>query len=303
MSRPLRVGVQLPEVERPVGWSEVRDIAREAESVGFDSVWVGDHLLYRDEHGTRGPWEAWSLLAALGEATERVALGPLVAATAFHNPAMLAKKAATVDEIAGGRLVLGIGAGWNRTEFEGYGFPFDRRASRFEEALHIVHTLLRVGAIDHAGPFFTLREMELVPPARPDLPLMIGSQGPRVLAASLPLVDLWNGWHAWFGNTPEGLAALVDRVDAAAASVGRDPTTVGRTAAVLVAAPGGAGRNAGGRYEPGAPIAGEPEDVAEALAAFAGLVEHVQVVLDPIDVGSVAWMGEVLQALGPRANR
>ena len=121
------LGVQLPEVERPYRWTEVREIARVAEAVGLDSLWVGDHLLYRDETGSRGPWEAWATLAGLAEVTERVLLGPLVAATAFSNPAVLAKRAATVDEMSGGRLVLGVGAGWNRVEFEAFGFPFRRQ--------------------------------------------------------------------------------------------------------------------------------------------------------------------------------
>src|SRR3990172_2138628 len=109
MARPLRVGLQLPEVEREVRWPEYVAMARAAEEVGFDSVWVGDHLLYRgDGRPERGPWEAWTLLAALAAVTERVALGPLVASAAFHAPAMLAKQAVTVDEISGGRLVLGI---------------------------------------------------------------------------------------------------------------------------------------------------------------------------------------------------
>src|SRR5207247_1786596 len=96
-TRPLKVGVQLPEVEREVGWAELRDMARAAEQVGFDSLWVGDHLLFRDpDVPPRGPWEAWSVLAALAAVTERLQLGPLVASASFHNPAMLAKKAATI---------------------------------------------------------------------------------------------------------------------------------------------------------------------------------------------------------------
>ena len=129
--RKLKVGIQLPEVEREVRWPELRDIARTAEAAGFDSLWTGDHLLYRNPgEPATGPWEAWSILSALAEATERVKLGPLVAATAFHAPAMLAKKAATVDEISNGRLILGLGAGWNPVEFAGFGFPFDHRVGQ-----------------------------------------------------------------------------------------------------------------------------------------------------------------------------
>ena len=127
VTRPLQVGIQLPEVERVVAWPEYREMAVTAEAAGFDSLWVGDHLLYRDDDGTRGPWEAWSLLAALAAITNTVQLGPLVAATSFHNPVMLAKKASTVDEISDGRLILGLGAGWNRSEYDAYGFPYDHR--------------------------------------------------------------------------------------------------------------------------------------------------------------------------------
>jgi alkanesulfonate monooxygenase SsuD/methylene tetrahydromethanopterin reductase-like flavin-dependent oxidoreductase (luciferase family) len=112
--RPLRIGIQLPEVERDVRWPEYLAMARAAEAAGFDSIWTGDHLLYRgDGRSERGPWEAWTLLAALAAATERVALGPLVACTAFHPPGLIAKMAATIDEVSGGRFVLGLGAGWN----------------------------------------------------------------------------------------------------------------------------------------------------------------------------------------------
>ena len=148
-ARPIKVGVQLPEVEREVRWPEILDMARATEDLGFDSIWVGEHLLYRYAgRPPRGPWEAWSLLAGLAAVTSRVELGPLVACTNFHNPAMLAKQAATIDEISGGRLVLGLGAGWNGTEFRAFGFPYDHRIDRFEEAFTIIRTLLREGAID-----------------------------------------------------------------------------------------------------------------------------------------------------------
>ncbi len=108
----MRVGVQLPEAEREVRWPEYLAMARAAEEVGFDSIWLGDHLLYRGD-GERGPWDAWTLLAALTAATERVRLGPLVACTAFHPPALIARMAAALAEVSGGRFVLGLGAGWN----------------------------------------------------------------------------------------------------------------------------------------------------------------------------------------------
>src|ERR1700752_1862136 len=146
MPRPCRVGIQLPEAEGRVEWPELFSMARTAEAVGFDSLSLGDHLLYDlPGGGTRGPWEAWTGLAALAAATERVELGPLVASTSFHAPAMLAKQAATVDAISGGRLIVGLGAGWNEREYAAFGFPYDRRVSRFEEALAIIAPLLREG--------------------------------------------------------------------------------------------------------------------------------------------------------------
>jgi len=134
MARPLKVGVQLPEVEYEPRWTDLAEMARTAEDIGLDSVWVGDHYLYRDAQRSRGPWEAWTQLAAIAAITSRVEIGPLVASTSFHEPAVLAKLAATVDEISGGRLILGLGAGWNETEYAAFGFAFDHRVSRFEEA-------------------------------------------------------------------------------------------------------------------------------------------------------------------------
>src|SRR3954470_15354015 len=112
MPRPLLVGVHLPEVERRVAWPELISMARRAEAVGFDSLWVGDHLLYDlpapEGSGTiqRGPWEAWTLLAAIAAVTTTIELGPFVASTSFHAPPMLAKQAATVDAVSGGRLIM-----------------------------------------------------------------------------------------------------------------------------------------------------------------------------------------------------
>ena len=303
MSRPLKVGVQLPEVEREVRWPEYVALARRAESLGFDSIWVGDHLLYRltGEPQPRGPWECWTMLAALAAATSRVELGPLVASTSFHAPAMLAKQAATVDEISGGRLILGLGAGWNETEYRAFGFPFDHRISRFEEAFTIIRTLLRDGAIDFEGAYYTARDCEIQPrgPRPTGPPILLGSNGERMLAIGAPHIDAWNAWYSATGNRPEGVAALRTRVDAAALAAGRDPAAIVRTAAVLVRLTGGRGRVQGDYAEPNEPaLAGDPETIADALRAYAREgIAHVQLVLDPITLASLEELAPTLELL------
>jgi alkanesulfonate monooxygenase SsuD/methylene tetrahydromethanopterin reductase-like flavin-dependent oxidoreductase (luciferase family) len=296
------VGVQLPEVERRVDWPEVFAMARTAEAVGFDSLWTGDHLLYDLPGGvTRGPWEAWTSLAALAAATERIALGPLVASTAFHAPAMLAKMAATVDAISGGRLILGLGAGWNEREFSAFGFPYDHRVSRFEEAFTIVRHLLRDGRVDFAGRYYRAKDGVLDPgPARPGgPPLMLGSVSPRMLRIGLPHVDAWNVWWSEYGNTADGFAAVAERVRAATERVGRDPDAVEATAAVLVSLPGGDGRLMGATYNaPVLAVRGSADDIAGHLDAMARAgARHVQLVVDPITEASIERLGDVLAAL------
>jgi len=302
MPRPLKVGVQLPEVERLVPWAELRQMAETAERIGLDSIWVGDHLLYRgDGRPARGPWEAWTTLAGLATVTRRVEIGPLVASTAFHNPAMIAKQAATLEEISGGRLVLGLGAGWNEVEFRAFGFPYDRRVSRFEEAFTIIRSLLREGRCDFHGSFFNLDDCELLPrgprPAGP--PLMVGSEGERMLSITLPYVDAWNAWFTWFGNTPEGYRPLRDKIDVACRAAGREPAEVVRTVAVFVSFPGAIGRQLGDLEEADAdPISGEPAVLAASLRAFAAEgVAHVQLVLDPITVETIAALAPALALL------
>jgi probable F420-dependent oxidoreductase len=300
--RPLKVGVQLPEVEYVASWPEQRAMARAAEEIGLDSIWVGDHLLYRgDGKPERGPWEAWSTLAALAAVTERVELGPLVAAASFHNPAILAKQAATIDEISGGRLILGLGAGWNEAEYRAYGFPFDHRVSRFEEAFTIIRSLLRDGRVDFAGTYQRAEDCVLLPrgPRPQGPPLMVGSMGERMLAITLPHVDAWNAWFTWFGNTVDGYRELRERIDAACRSAGRDPATVERTVALFVGFEGARGRQLGDLSRPDTPvISGAPETLAATLRAFAAEgIAHVQLVLDPITESTIRQLAPALRLL------
>jgi alkanesulfonate monooxygenase SsuD/methylene tetrahydromethanopterin reductase-like flavin-dependent oxidoreductase (luciferase family) len=299
--RPLKVGVQLPEVERPIHWRELAAMARSIEDAGFDSIWVGDHFMYRRPDEVVGPWDAWSLLAAIAAITSRVEIGPLVTPLGFHNPAVLAKKAATVDEISGGRLIVGLGAGWYEPEFRACGVPYEDRFGRFEEAFTIVRTLLQDGWIDFDGRFYSVRECELVPRARPGgPPLMIGSTGPRMLRATLGHVASWNAWFDETGNGPDGVAALRRKVVSACAAVGRDPGAVEATVAALVRLPGGSGRVSGDgtRGTMDVPLAGPLDVIAETLRAYAHAgVGHVQLVLDPITVESIEALAPVLELL------
>ena len=300
--RPLKVGIQLPEVEREVRWPELLDMIRAIEDEGFDSIWLGEHLLYRwPDRESRGPWEAWTLMAAIAATTSRVEFGPLVACTNFHNPAMLAKQATTIDEISGGRMILGLGAGWNETEFRAYGFPYDHRVDRFEEAFTIIRTLLSEGAIDFDGRWYQVRDCELLPrgPRPGGPPLMIGSNGPRMLRATLPYVASWNSWYSDIDNRPAGVAALRDRVDEACRDVGRDPNEVERTVAVLVRMPGGRGRQQGDyAQESTPPVQGAPAEIADTFREFAAEgIRHVQLVVDPITTDSIKGLRPVLDDL------
>src|SRR5215213_400265 len=141
------------------GWSHLLELARRAEDLGFDSLWFPDHFLLGpdDDSDAIGGWECWSVLAALAAVTERVELGPLVSCTGYRKPDLLAKMASTVDEISSGRLILGLGAGWAESEFRAFGFPFDHRVGRFEEAIQIITGLLRNGHVDFDGTFYSAR--------------------------------------------------------------------------------------------------------------------------------------------------
>src|SRR5215210_4273488 len=296
MPRPCKIGVQLPEVERYVPWPEYLDLARRAEAAGFDSIWVGDHLLYDLPDGsTRGPYEAWTTLAAIAAVTERVEIGPLVAATSFHAPAMLAKQAATVDAISQGRLILGLGAGWNEREYTAFGFPYDRRVSRFEEALAIIVPLLREGRTSYSGKFDEVDDCVLDPrPVREGgPPIMLGSDSPRMLSIGLPVVDVWNVWWSRYDNSVDRFAEIKAMVDAAMPE-GRH---VEATAAVLVTLPQGDGRLMGTTYDAKVTTV-TPDMLADHVRALAAMgATHLQLVLDPINAESIDLVGQVLRDL------
>jgi len=299
-SRAFKVGLHLPETERVVGWQETTALVRAAEDGGLDSIWMPDHLIFRGESGeVTGPWECWSMLCAVAAITSRVEIGPLVLCTGFRNPALIAKMAGTLDEISGGRLILGLGAGWNEPEYRAFGFPYDHRFSRFAEAFTIIRTLLQEGSIDFEGTYYSARDCELRPRGpRPDgPPLMIGSNGGKMLELALPHVQYWNAWPRWWGNDPARLPALIEEVDAAAAAQDVAPGSFQRTTAVFIRLQGIEVFD--NLNDPNAPhFTGSDEEIAQFLRDVADCgIDHIQVVLDPITVPGVERLCRIVETL------
>jgi alkanesulfonate monooxygenase SsuD/methylene tetrahydromethanopterin reductase-like flavin-dependent oxidoreductase (luciferase family) len=202
-------------------YGEIRDAALFAEDAGFDSVWLADHLLYRRPgQATMGIWESWTMLSALAEATSRVEIGTMTLCAAFRNPAVLAKMAVTVDEVSRGRLILGIGAGWNEPEYRAFGLPFERRVDRFEEALQIIVPLLRTGHVTFTGKYYSVEDCELTPrgPRSDGPPLLIGAAGPRMLRLAARYADIWNATD--YLAKAEAFAPHRDAFEAARAETG-----------------------------------------------------------------------------------
>jgi alkanesulfonate monooxygenase SsuD/methylene tetrahydromethanopterin reductase-like flavin-dependent oxidoreductase (luciferase family) len=301
--RPLKVGIMLPESEREMAgdtarWSDLLAMTLKTEELGFDSVWFCDHLLMKvPGHEPQGAWEAWTMLAAFAAQTKRIELGPFVTATAYRNPALIAKMAETIDEISGGRFILGIGAGWAKPEYEAFGFPYDHRASRFEEALQIITSLIRTGMADFEGTYYSVRENELRPRGpRPDgMPIMIGTfLGERMMRLTAEHADHWNMWAQSTGNRASTTKPLQEQMDAICESVGRDPVTLERSVAVLVDFPGAYGRP--GQEVPS--LTGTPEALAEELLAYADIgVSHIQIYPDPCTVEAIEQLAPVLEIL------
>jgi probable F420-dependent oxidoreductase len=306
----MKVGLRLPTSEKDFDptarWSDIRDLAMAAEDVGFDSLWVVDHLLYQLEGASEpdGLWEAWSVLAALAACTKRVELGTLVLAMGFRNPALLAKMADTVDEISGGRLILGIGAGYHELEYRAFGFPYDHRFARFEEALQIVHGLLRTGEIDFDGTYHQARDCVLKPrgPRAEGPPILIGTKGPKMMRLTARYAEMWNVYWDDIGNRPEGAEPYFSMLDEACNDVGRDPATLERTITVLAAdsdaRPWWNDMPTGDQDQPLRPISGEPGEIAEALLAYRRLgITHLQINIDQMTTASIERYAPVLALL------
>ena len=305
----LKLGIILPEAEFDIEgetphWWNYEAMAHLAEQIGLDSVWFCDHLLYREpgaEFKQQGVWECWTMLTGLAAITGRVELGSLVTPTSFRNPAVFAKQIDAVEEISGGRVILGLGAGSHENEYKAFGLAFDRRVSRFEEAFTIIRTLLRDGEIDFEGVYYTARDCELCPrgPRPEGPPLLIGSTGKRMLRISLPHVQMWNAGLSSGASTASQVPELREIVDTACAGVDRDPAEIERSVAIIVD-PSGRGEVPPSMFpDPVRPLTGSPEQIAAGLESFADEgIRHLQLYLVPNTLDTLEQFHKVLEAMG-----
>ena len=268
----MKIGVMLPFGEDEAthvvpSWSHLRELVVTADQAGLDSIYGADHVIFHGDR-TEGIREGWTALTAVAAVTSRVEVGPLVLAVPFRNPALTAKMAAELDEVSGGRFVLGLGCGWHEPEFRDFDFPFDHRVGRFEEALQIIVPLVREGRVQFEGRWHRA-DTELRPrgPRPEGMPILIAGKGPRMLRLVARYADRWNA--AWYGPPDEAneLDARVARLREACEAEGRDLATLTLTAGVFVFFPELA--RDGDEEPPDTAMRGTPEEVARMLAGYA----------------------------------
>ncbi len=294
-SRPMSLGLMMPIGEAShfgptPRFSDMLEMAQAAREAGFEALWFADHFLFEDaEDGSiRGVWEAFTMMAAVAAAVPDVQIGSLVACTGFRNPGLIAKTTETIDEISGGRFILGLGAGWHKPEYDAFGYPFDHRVSRFEEAMQIIQPLLREGSATLEGTYFQARNAKNQPrgPRAQGAPIMVGSSGDRMLGIIARYADAWNTvWH----NDAAKVAELIPKVDAACEAAGRDPKSLIRTAGGNITVGDSLNRR------PNA-VSGSTEELAQHLDSFRQLgLSHFVVGLDACTPATITAFADVVR--------
>ncbi len=216
-----------------LGWDAILDSGKRAEATGWDGLWFADHFMPFGGDPTGPIHEAWSVLSALGVATEKVRLGPLVCGNTYRNPAVLAKQAVTADHISGGRVVLGLGSGWQENEHIAYGIDYGTFTDRFnklEEALQILIALRAGESVDFDGEHYQMQQAPLSPAPVGDLPILIGGGGEK---KTLRMVAQYaDEWNVWADN--EIMAAKSVVLDQHCERLARDPKAIQRSAVALL---------------------------------------------------------------------
>ena len=299
-ARPMSLGLMVPVAEGShfgdtPRFDDIVAICRAAADAGFEALWFADHFtLGTREDGYRGVWECWTMMAAVAAVVPNLQIGSLVTCTGFRNPGVVAKMAEVIDEVSRGRFILGLGAGWHEPEFRAFGLPFDHRYARFEEALRIIHPLLRTGQADLDGRFYRAEDAVNRPrgPRPTGAPILVGSNGDRMLRLIARYADAWNTvWH----KDTERVRPQLERLEAACAEVGRDPRTLIRTAGGNFAMEGYLGR----RPEP---VQGDADGMAGMLDAFRALgFRHFVCGLDPCTPATIEAFGDVIRKLDATA--
>lgn len=273
---------------------DMAEMAQVAESAGYDAIWIADHLIVQTaaEAPIRGVWEGWTTLAALAALTNRITIGVLVTCVGWRNPAIIAKMAENLDEISGGRFVLGLGAGWHRPEYEMFGFAFDHRVSRFEDAVKVIQPLLREGKADYQGQYAEVHDAVNLPrgprAAEGGPPIMVGTKGPRMMRLTARYADAWNG--DWAREAAE-IVPMMTELETACREVGRDPRSMVITASSNIGMPGYLGVRLN-------PITGSNQHIAETVAGFRDLnVRHHVAGLDPCTPRSLEEYARVIELL------
>ena len=232
----IRFGMFLSQANRQ--WPEMLEEFLLAEELGFDHAWLVDHLLDTDGPPEHPCHEAWTLLAALAARTSRIRLGILVSSNTFRHPALLLKEAVTVDHVSGGRLILGLGAGWHADEHRRNGIALPEpaeRVDRFEEAVELIARLMETGRLTFGGRFYTLDDARLEPPPlqQPRIPVLIAAHRPRMIGIAARWADQWDTFPALEGTATDGVADDIERrvelFEAACHAAGRDATRIRRS--------------------------------------------------------------------------
>jgi alkanesulfonate monooxygenase SsuD/methylene tetrahydromethanopterin reductase-like flavin-dependent oxidoreductase (luciferase family) len=312
----LRLGLILPTwTESDLHYADVLAVARAAAEAGFNGFYAADHLQlpsnnaelkrragvdFADDPSVpiEGYLEAFTVLTAIAAAIPEVTVAPFVACAGYRNPGLLAKMAATIDDISGGRFILGLGAGDSEGEHHTFGFPYDRPVGRFEETLQILRRLFAMEVVDHHGEFFKLEQATLLPPVtRPGgPPILIGTLNPKARMRRLVVqyADIWNGWLGYTDASPESAETQLGIIDEACREHGRDPLTLVATTAVRCNIPGSG-------YTPRPdenPLSGSADEMARTLRGHATLgISEVQVALTMGGVAGVEAFAPVIEKL------
>ncbi|TCC12010.1 LLM class flavin-dependent oxidoreductase [Kribbella soli] len=292
----MKIGVMLPlgAGDGPdggmAGWKDVRAVAEAADQSGLDSVWLADHFLYRDPEGqVFGMHDSWTLLSAVAAVTSRVELGNMVLCASFRDPGLTAKMAATLDEVSGGRLTLGVGAGWHDPEYEAFGLPTDHRVGRFTEWLEIVARLIRGETVTYEGKYYKVHEANLDPAPLRQIPILVAGHRPRMMQLIAQWADAWN--TAWYGAPNLQVEERLETLRQALETANRPPEAVARTAGIIV-------RDPDQSVADPSPQAIPVQDLPEVSAAYQKLgVNHLIISPEPMTPRSIERIAEAKQQL------